>query len=133
MPKEKLTDHLHLLQSLASIKHPLNTPKWLNTKRNHPCFIQVRFEDALAHPYDCVNPSYIVQVDAGTVISTYFLPPLTDLQIARANVEGYFLVGIWERYEWKEGKREGEKERKRELESLSMMNSKNKFTKLCRT
>lgn len=37
------------------------------------------------------------------------------LQIARAKVDGSFLLDIWEREEWKERKREGEEENGREF------------------
>ena len=38
-----------------------------------------------------------------------------DLQIARAKVEGSFLLGIWERDGWKKWEREGEEEKGREF------------------
>ena len=75
----------------ASIKCPLNTHKGVNAKRDQPCFIQIWLEDAC--PCDRENPNYTVDI----IISTYFLPLLTDLQIARAKVERFsFSVGIWE-------------------------------------
>ena len=68
-------------------------------------------------PYcDCVNPAELYYCWRR---STYYF--LTDLQIATwtwgANVEGSFSLGIWERDEWKEWKREGEEVNGRELMS----------------